>query len=414
MGKAKLQTLKGFRDFLPEEAKNRQYAIDIIQESFESFGFEPLETPALEYQEVLLDKYGQEADRLVYKFQDLGGRKVALRYDQTVPTARIIAMYHNSLPMPWRRYQIQPVWRAEKPQKGRFREFLQCDADIFGTTSLLADGEIIAMTNTAFQRLGFEKIKVLINDRTILFDLMKKVPVPKEYHLSLFQSIDKLGRKTKKEVQDELVKKGLTKKQIDSLFKLIEKATPTKNLDKVIDSAVSLGVEKSSIEFRPFLSRGLDYYTSTIFEFEIEGYQGGSVAGGGRYDNLINKLGGVSIPAVGISFGFDRLIEAMEQSKLLPKAKTNTSVLVTIFSPKHLSSSIEAVNLLRKGDIKAELYPDPETKLNKQLKYADKKGIPWAVIIGPNEVLKNSVVLKNLKTKSQETIPVQGLLTKIR
>jgi len=408
-----LQTLKGFRDFLPPEARKRLYALEIIKDSFESFGFEPLETPALEYQSVLLGKYGTEADKLVYKFKDEGKRDVALRYDQTVPTARVLSTYNQRLPMPWKRYQIQPVWRAEKPQKGRFREFLQCDIDTFASKSPLADAEIIATSANALDRLGLESFKVFINDRNILFDLMKSAGISKDSQLSVISSLDKLDKKSEAEVKEELSNKGVSKSVIAKLFTMLSSAPKTSFLNQVIESAKKLGVKKEFIVFQPFLARGLDYYTSTIFEFAIDDYDAGSVAGGGRYDNLINQLGGVDIPAVGIAFGFDRIVEAMEKKSLFPENFGGVEVLVTVFSKKLQENSIAMATKLRKNNLNTETYLNEDTKLDKQLKYANKKGIPWVVIIGPDEVINDRVILKNMGTGKQNSVSMNQFIDTI-
>jgi len=409
----KTQPLKGFRDFLPKDAIKRQKTLEIIRTTFENFGYDPLETPSLEYQELLLGKYGEEADKLVYAFKDLGGRKVALKYDQTVPSSRIISMYKEQIPMPWKRYQLQNVWRAENPQKGRFREFLQCDIDIFGTKSNIADAEIINTAYKVLEKLGFKDIKVLINDRAILFEIMKKNKISNDLQFPTLQIMDKLEKKAESEIRKELISKGLSKSQVQNVFKYSKSAKPTNALIEIGNLLETFGISKENIVFTPTLSRGLDYYTGTIFEIKVANYKAGSVAGGGRYDNLINKLAGINIPAVGISFGFDRIIDALEENKLLKEEQTSTKVLVTIFSEKHLTNSIRTVNLLRNSGINSEIYPDSKDKLQKQLKYADKKGISWAVIIGPDEIIKGNVTLKNLKLKSQETIPAQALLAKI-
>src|SRR3989344_266910 len=302
MDKQKLQTLKGFRDFLPAEAKKRQYTIDIIRRTFETCGFEPLETPAIEYQEVLLGKYGEEADKLVYQFEDLGGRPVALRYDQTVPTARVLAMYNQQLPTPFRRYQIQTVWRAEKPQSGRFREFLQCDADLYGSASPLADAEVIALSNLLYKNLGFSKYKIFINDRNILFKLMASAGIPEALHFRAIIEIDKLDRKSIDEVSESLKTIGISQENIDHLFYHLDEEQSPDNLKKVIEYSQKLGVEEDKLHFQARLARGLDYYTSTIFEIKIDEYKAGSVLGGGRYDKLIGKLSGVDMSATPDSF----------------------------------------------------------------------------------------------------------------
>ncbi|KKR30834.1 histidine--tRNA ligase [Candidatus Woesebacteria bacterium RIFCSPHIGHO2_01_FULL_39_32] len=414
MDKQMLQPVKGFRDFLPKEAKKRTFLKNKFREVFELYGFEPLETPALEYQEVLLNKYGEEADKLVFKFEDEGGRRVALRYDQTVPTARILAMYQQNLPMPWRRYQIQSAYRAEKPQKGRFREFTQCDADIFGTTSPLSDAEILAAGNTLLTSLGFKEFKILINDRDILFQIMESAEIPENMQLPVIQTIDKLDNKTRGEVEEELAQKGISIDSVHLLFDSLDKARPTDRLEKTMGFARKLGIPDFVFSFTPRLARGLDYYNSTIYEFVIEGYAAGSVCGGGRYDNLINQLSGVNIPSTGYSWGFDRVIEAMEQFKLFPQEDRRQGVLVTVFSPEQIESSTAVVKNLRENKIEAEIFPDENTKLEKQLRYADKKGIKWLIVIGPEEVEKNTVILKDLETGKQADVKLEELVRKFK
>lgn len=394
------RTLKGFRDFLPEEARKRQYVIDILRSVFESYGFEPLETPALEYEEILAGKYGDEGERLMYKFEDKGGRKVALRYDQTVPLARVVAQYANDLPLPFKRYQIQNVWRGENPQAGRFREFLQCDIDTVGTSSLLADAEIIEIASTALETLGFEKFKILINDRKVFSGLIEdsnKLP-------AIVRAIDKIKKVGREKVIDEMVSSGLEKELTERILQTLEAQKPTGNINRLIDYLKSLGLSEENFEFAPFLARGLDYYTGTIFELIIQGEAGKSIGGGGRYDNLIGMFSNKSIPAVGFSFGFDRLIEAMEAQNLFPSELATTKVLVTVFSMKFGEESIKVANMLREKGINAEIYLDAEVKMDKQLKYADKKGIPYVVILGPDEVKQNLVTLKNMQTKKQKQV----------
>lgn len=416
MDRQNLQTLKGFRDFLAKDAIKRQYLKSKFIEIFELFGFEPIETPTLEYQELLLGKYGNEADKLVFKFTDEGGRNVALRYDQTVPTARILAMYNQNIPMPWRRFQIQNAFRAEKPQKGRFREFTQCDIDIFGSTSPLSDAELLAVGNTLLKNLGFKNFKILLNDRAILFKLMENAKIPENLQLSTIQSIDKLDKKSREDVEQELISKNLSVEMIHGLFETLDNAEPTEILKKTIEYSKMLGIEENILSFTPRLARGLDYYNSTIYEFEIDDYKAGSVAGGGRYDNLINNLCGVNIPATGYSWGFDRLIEALDQFDLFPKdlSKTITKVLLTVFSEELLPASTKAVNILRDKGINSEIIPSIDMKLEKQLKYADKKGIKWLIVIGPDEKEKDTVILKNLETGHQEEIKLNDLVDNVK
>ena len=399
----KTQTLKGFRDFLPAQARKRQFVINTLKSVFESYGFEPLETPALEYEEILLGKYGDEGDKLMYRFVDNGKRKVALRYDQTVPLARVVAQFQNQLPMPFKRYQMQNVWRADNTQKGRFREFLQCDADIVGTDSPLSDAEIIQVAVRSIESLGFEKFKILINDKSV-FDGIEE---------STIASIDKLKKIGKDKVVEELVKKGQSKEQVVSILSSIEGKKPTERLAQIIYYLEKLGVKKSLIEFSPTLARGLNYYTGLIIEAEIEGYDVGSILGGGRYDNLIGIFAGKQVPAVGFAFGFDRLMEAMEELKLFPSDLQTTKVLVTVFSKDLIQNSIEYSLALRSAKVLAELYLDENAKMEKQLKYADKKQIPYVIIIGPDEASKNLVTLKNMKTREQKTISAKGITSEI-
>lgn len=386
-----IQTLKGFRDFLPADARKRQYVINKLKSVFESFGFEPLETPALEYEEILLGKYGADGDKLMYRFTDNGDRKVALRYDQTVPLARVVAQYSNSLPMPFKRYQIQPVWRAENTQKGRFREFLQCDIDTVGLSSAQTDAEIIQVIIKSLENLGFGKFKVLINDRKNFAGIEP----------SAILTIDKLKKIGKDSVLEELEKKGLPTSLLDQIL--------NKGLTQNLKDIMAI-VNSPSVIFDPTLARGLDYYTGLIFEIEIAGYEVGSIGGGGRYDNLIGMFSNKDIPAVGFAFGFDRLIEAMEELKLFPEDLQTTKVLITVFSKELGEKSTEIADKLRNANINTELYLDTNTKLEKQLKYADLKGIPYVIIIGPEEVEKNMVMLKDLKNRTQKSLSINEVI----
>lgn len=401
----KPQTLKGFRDFLPIEARKRQYVINTLKKVFESYGFEPLETPALEYEEILLGKYGDEGDKLMYRFVDNGKRKVALRYDQTVPLARVVAQYQNQLSMPFKRYQIQPVWRAENTQKGRFREFLQCDIDTVGQNSGMADAEITVIAAKSLEKLGFKDFKIRVGDRK----LFEGIPP------SAITIIDKLNKIGEEKVIAELKEKGLDEKILAKL----KNAKPSENIELILGIAQEMGVA-DQVYFDPTLARGLDYYTGMILEVEVDGYSAGSVCGGGRYDNLIGLFAGKTlpagrqeIPAVGVAFGFDRLMEAMNELNLFPKDLQITKVLVTVMSMELGRNSIKVADLLRKNGINTELYPDTDTKMEKQLKYADKKQIPYVIIIGPQEVEKNMVTLKDMKTREQSTLTQKDLVSSL-
>jgi histidyl-tRNA synthetase len=400
----KAQTLKGFRDFLPSAAIARQLVVGKIRNVFERYGFDPIETPALEYAETLLGKYGGEADKLLYLFRDNGKRNVGLRYDQTVPLSRVVAQYPE-LPKPFKRYQIQPVWRAENTQKGRFREFLQCDIDTIGSDSPLADAEIIDCTLKTFKQLGFSGITMDVNDRTI-FDELKLT----KKEITIIDKLNKIGTDA---VINELETGG--RKNAKALFESLKNAKPTERIWKIFEALKRLGYkEEADFRFNRFLARGLDYYTSTIFELKAGAYTSGSLAGGGRYDKLIGQFSGQDLPAVGIAFGFDRIMEAMDEFKLLSAQLTATQLLVTIFSAEQLGASLELTTKLRRVGLNAEVYIDTGAKLEKQLKYADKKGIPYVVIAGPDEVKRNVVKLKNMETKNQEELSVEALIKKLQ
>jgi len=395
MNKAQFLPLKGFRDFLPEQAKKREFVINTLKEVFSSYGFEPLETPALEYASTLLGKSGEETDKLIYKFMDRGEREVGLRYDLTIPLMRIVA--NNPLPMPFKRYQIAPVWRADKPQAGRFREFWQADIDTIDTKIGLSDAEIIECALKVIQKFGFKDYKMIINDREIF----------KDYGLSLKSVIelDKKEKEGEKPFLKQLTVEGKTEKEAQEIFEKITKAKKTKALEELFSL-----IKGDNVYFESTLSRGLDYYTSIIFELRIEKYGNLSVGGGGRYDNLISQFSGKDLPAVGFSFGIDRLVEAMEQQNLFKNIKNASSqVLVTVFSKEYLQNSTKIVSLLRNKGIATEIYLNEEDKLDKQIKYADKKGIKYVIILGPDEVKNKTATVKDLSTGDQRTVALKEI-----
>ncbi|HUD44807.1 MAG TPA: histidine--tRNA ligase [Patescibacteria group bacterium] len=419
-----IQTLKGFRDFLPIEARKRQYMIEKIKSAFASFGFEPLETPALEYEELLMGKYGSEGDKLMYRFEDNGGRRVAMRYDQTVPLARVISEYGSAnspqgqplLPMPFKRYQIQPVWRAENTQKGRYREFLQCDVDIVGVDTPLSDAETIVAAGKTIEALGFPNFKILINDRNIFNELTKnsQFNIQDDELPMIIRSIDKLKKIGEEKVIEEMVQNGLAKEKAAFILQSLQNQQPTMRLKTIFHLIKRMGISAEQFIFLPTLARGLDYYTGLIFEIEIDGYTAGSVAGGGRYNNLIGLLAGRQVPAVGFALGFDRLLDAMEEKNLFPTSLQTTKVLVSIFNMDFEDKAVEISSRLRSNNINCELYSDSNAKMEKQLKYADQKQIPFVIIQGPDEVEKNVVVLKNLKTREQKTLNLEEVIAQLK
>lgn len=387
------QTLKGFRDFLPEEAAKRQWLRNKLIEIFELWGYQPLETPTLEPLEIFIGQIG-EGEKMFYQFTDPGGRKVALRYDQSVPTSRVIGQYYNQLIFPFKRYQIQNAFRAEKPQKGRYREFLQCDADIFGDPSPFADAETIALSLDVYKRLGFKNAQILISDRA----LMKDIPY------DAIISIDKLKKIGEQGVIDEMVKKGIAKDVAQEYLRKILNIKPNEAIEIILNYLSNYGFDKTWYKFEPTIARSFSYSTGPIWEVVIPEYEAGSVLGGERYDNVVESISGIKVPATGFAIGFDRTLEAAEQLGLVENAKDVTKILIVTLSKNEYSYAITLCNNLRQKKINSEMYTTPDTKLDKQLKYADKKGIPYVAIIGPEEAKTNQVTLKNLKDRTQQKV----------
>jgi len=393
------QLLKGFRDFLPKEAAKRQWLKEKIRLTCESWGFEPLETPTLEPLELFEGQIGED-EKLFFKFEDQGGRKVALRYDQTVPACRVVGQNYQQLAMPFKRYQIQPAFRAEKPQKRRDREFLQCDADIFGDESPFADAEVIALSLDIYRRLGFKQVKALINNR----ELVKDFPYP------AIAAIDKLKKIGKEGVISEMKNKGIAEDKAREYLDLMLNLKPDETINIILKSLENYGFDKSWYAFEPTIARSFSYSTGPIWEIIIPEFESGSVLGGERFDKLVENVSGVKIPATGFGLGFDRTLEAAEQFGLIPDINSAAKVLVTVFSPELQPNSVSVAGQIRNQGINAEIYTNPSAKLDKQLKYADKKGIPYVVIIGPEEAAKGVVTLKNMKEKTQQTIVIPDLI----
>lgn len=392
------QLLKGFRDFLPKEAAKRQWLKEKIRATCESWGFEPLETPTLEPLELFAGQVGED-EKLFFKFEDQGGRQVALRYDQTVPACRVVGQNYQQLAMPFKRYQIQPAFRAEKPQKGRYREFLQCDADIFGDESPFADAEVIALSLDIYRRLGFKQVKVLINNR----ELVKDIPYP------AIAAIDKLKKIGKTGVISEMKTKGIAETTANGYLDLMLNLKPDETINIILKSLENYGFDNTWYAFEPTIARSFSYSTGPIWEIIIPGLESGSVLGGERFDKLVERVSGVKIPGTGFGLGFDRTLEAAEQLGLVPETTTTSKVLITVFSSDLQAYSVSAACKVRNQGINAEIYTNPSAKLDKQLKYADKKGIPYVVIIGPEEAAKGVVTLKNMKEKTQQTVIVEKL-----
>lgn len=400
---SRVQSLKGFRDFLPAEALKRQWLKNQLIKVFEAWGYDPMETPTLEPLELFAGQIGED-EKLFFKFKDPGGRDVALRYDQTVPTCRVVGELNQQIPLPFKRYQIQSVFRAENPQKGRYREFTSADADIFGIQSPYADAEVIALSLDIYKKLGFPKVKVLINDRQLLKDLPYEAIV----------AVDKLKKIGQEGVLADMVQKGIDKKTAQNYFEKVINLQPNETVNTIQNYLKEVGFSKDWYEFEPTLARSFSYSTGPIWEVVIPGYDGGSVLGGERYDQLTREITGADIPGTGFGLGFDRTLEAADQFSLIPLLKTNSRVLITVFVPDLFQQSLEISSKLRKANINTEIYPNPKTKLDKQLKYADQKSIPYVIILGPEEVKTNKVTLKDLSSKTQVILTLEEAINKIK
>jgi histidyl-tRNA synthetase len=319
-----------------------------------------------------------------------------------VPTCRLIAQYPDKITMPFKRYQIQTVWRAEKPQKGRYREFLQCDADIFGVDDRASDGETIALTIDIFKNLGFKKPVAIINDRALYKDISYKAIV----------AIDKLEKIGEEGVIAELIRKDYSPDEAKKLLKQVSSSQPNEDLKKVFKFLDDYKM-KENYQFKPTLARSFSYSTGTIWEIVAEGFKSGSLAGCERFDSLVSRFSNQNIPAVGFAIGFDRTVLAMEELGLFPDIKTISKVLVTVFEKNLLNQSQKLTQILRKNKINTDLYSDPNIKLDKQLKYANKKGIPYVIIIGPEEASKNVVKLKDMKTGEQKELKIEEVIKQL-
>ena len=423
---------RGMRDILPEQMIRRQYVIDVIRDVFEEFGFEPLQTPALELSEVLTGKYGPDAEKLIYQAGHAGGREdLSLRYDLSVPLCRVVAM-HPQLPKPFKRYQIDPVWRAERPQKGRYRQFFQCDADTVGTESMLADAENVTLIYQVLTRLGFEQFKININDRKLITGIGQFAGVPDAQLGGLYRSIDKLDKIGLAGVRNELAENQIPEPVIEKLLPLLQiegdPATVLNALsEQLSDSEVAregiteleelngylttLGVPDEFYRVNVSMVRGLEYYTGPIYETVVEEPKIGSITGGGRYDELIGSFSRQGYPATGTSFGIERIIDVMEEFDMFPAAvgKTVTQVLVTVFDAGLVQESLKLATLLRQDGIRTEVYCR-STRLSTQIKYADTKGIPYAVILGSDEVEAGTVAIRDLASREQQVVPREKLV----
>ena len=422
------RTLKGFRDYLPEVMIPRERIMGIARDTFRSFGFAPIDTPALELLEVLSGKGSDETDRQLYKFTDNGGREVGLRFDLTVPLARFAAQHFDSLSTPFKRYHIAPVWRGENTQAGRYREFVQCDFDTIGTLSVVADIEMVVVIDTLMRAIGFERFKIRINNRMVLTGLLAHLGLADKSTLVL-RSLDKLPKIGQDETIAEMIQvAGVSHDQADAViamasctsgdgaetgayaetFAKLHEVTGGNEVAKAgihrlaetVDGAIAAGVDSNRLKLDVSIARGLDYYTGVIVETFLDDLPSiGSVCSGGRYDNLAGMFTKQHLPGVGASLGLDRLLAAMQTLCLLPAVATPAPVLIAYFDANRCHDYLRLGTELRRRGVACEMFPEPK-KLGQQLKYADEKGFHVALIAGNNEWTEGRVQVKDLRHKT--------------
>jgi histidyl-tRNA synthetase len=460
MASSKTQPARGMRDFLPADVRRREYVIGIIKQVYERYGFEPLETPAVENIETLMGKYGDEGNQLIYKIlkrgvhEGTGEADLALRYDLTVPLARVVAEYRDKLPRFFKRYQIQPVWRADRPARGRFREFYQCDVDVVDSHSMLVEAELCAATSDVLLQLGFTNFTLRLNHREVLTAILNSVGIPEDAHNRTLITLDKLDKIGEEGVRLEFGKAGISAKQIDDILdatfadklaavsvaeeginfdlrkynaELMKRLRmrlsandqareALRDLDKILEfsSVTSAG---PYVRLDTSLVRGLSYYTGAIMEISVEGLAG-SLGGGGRYDKLIGMFSGREVPACGFSLGLERIIVVMNEREMFPpKLDLNPAdVMVSIWDKTEASAkeSLALATELRKAGLRVDLYPVRDVKVPTQIGYASKRGIPLVVIIGDEERRSGEISIRDLRTRTQRTVKRDSLLTTLR
>ena len=445
---------KGTRDFSPLEMAKRNYIFNTIKDVFLLYGYQQIETPAIENLSTLMGKYGEEGDKLLFKMLNSGDylkdapaemlesrdflhlipkiSEKGLRYDLTVPFARYVVMHRNDIQFPFKRYQIQPVWRADRPQKGRYREFYQCDADVVGSDSLMNEVELVAMINEVFNRFGI-RVVIKLNNRKILTGIAEVIGAPDKI-IDITVAIDKIDKIGLDNVKAELIEKGLEQAAVDALEPLLtldgsneEKLTTLsqllassemgmKGIEEmrfVLNQATALSLT-SQVELDVSLARGLNYYTGTILEVKALDVEMGSISGGGRYDNLTGVFGLSGVSGVGISFGADRIYDVLNTLDLYPDdTLVSTKVLFINFGGEEAAQSLNSVMKLRANGVAAELYAD-EAKMKKQMAYANAKAIPFVAMIGENEIATNTITLKNMTTGEQQTISFEEVLETLK
>ena len=425
----KPRTLSGFRDFLPAAMIPRERLMETAREVYRSYGFAPIDTPTLEHADILCGKGSEETDRQMYRFEDNGGRDVGMRFDLTVPLARFVAQHANDLGMPFKRYHIATVWRGERPQAGRYREFAQCDFDTIGTTSVASDIETGMVIFDLMRAIGFDNFSIRINNRKVLNGLLEKSGLA-EHSVSVLRALDKLPKIGREKVHAEMSNvTGAANEQIDQILQLAEisgdRDSVLSQLDTVCSgselaeeglqqlrdvsaAADAVGIENRNLQIDVSIARGLDYYTGTIYETFLEDLPSiGSVCSGARYDNLAQLYTKQLLPGIGASLGLDRLLAAMQTLEMIPTTKTPADVMVVQFDSDYLNQYISIARSLRAAGLKVEVFPDAK-KLNQQFKYADRRGFRAVIIAGADEFESGQVQVKWLNDGSQASVPLDN------
>jgi histidyl-tRNA synthetase len=431
---------RGMRDFLPSDVRKREYVIGIIKEVYQKYGFEPLETPSVENLETLMGKYGEEGNQLIFKILKRGEKldvaqgeaglsDLALRYDLTVPLARVVANYKDKLPKFFKRYQIQPVWRADRPARGRFREFYQCDVDAIGSGSIIIEAELISAVSEILERLGFEDFLIKINHRELLREILGAAGIVENEQTDALVAIDKLDKIGVEGVKRELQGRAISINSADKILNFFSDLNLRDNSTTLQGLTDFVGRETESLKdlrqilaiasnahlkIDASLARGLSYYTGAIFEISVPDLAG-SLGGGGRYDGLIGMFGKEQIPACGFSLGLERILVVMDERGMFPpEIKTDSvDVMVTIWNKESAHESLKLANELRARDLRVLVYPEAD-KLGKQFKYASSINIPFVCILGENELAENKVALKNMATGEQEIVGRDDVAGRIR
>jgi len=460
MPSPKTQPARGMRDFLPEDVRKREYVIGVIKDVYERYGFEPLETPAAENIETLMGKYGEEGNQLIFKIlkrgvhEGTGEADLALRYDLTVPLARVVAEYRDKLPTFFKRYQIQPVWRADRPARGRFREFYQCDVDVLGSHSMVVEAEICSAASEVLRRLGFNDFNIRLNHRKVLTGILGVAGVALELHDAALIALDKLDKVGRDGVEKELLARGVEANAANRLLKFFSELTEldhaaeiaagedpdTKQqalnkavvgrivefvgdnemgsrgvdeLQAIVDYACAAGIA-NRLQIDPSLARGLSYYTGAIMEISVKDLAG-SLGGGGRYDNLVGMFAGQDIPACGFSLGLERILVVMSERGMFPEniGTAGADVMVAVWSEESVGDSLMLAQELRVAGLRVDLYPEAD-KLGKQFKYASSRAVSFVAVVGDEERARGEVAIKDLRSGEQQSIKRASVAAELR